>query len=188
MVLVLCIGDLHIPHRAQDLPPKFKELLKPNKVDHILCCGNLCSKSLLEYLKGICADVKLVQGDFDDFDAPEQLTVSIGDIRIGVCHGHQVVPWGDREALAILQRQMDVDILVSGHTHAFEAVMYGERLQINPGSATGAYSGLTPEVRPSFVLMDVDGAKATVYVYQLVDNVVKVEKIDYQKPGAPVAL
>lgn len=41
---MLCIGDLHVPHRAQDLPPKFKELLKPNKVDHVLCCGNLCSK------------------------------------------------------------------------------------------------------------------------------------------------
>ncbi|KIZ05006.1 Vacuolar protein sorting-associated protein 29 [Monoraphidium neglectum] len=194
MVLVLCIGDLHVPHRAQDLPPKFKELLKPNKVDHILCCGNLCSKSLLEYLKGICADVKLVQGDFDDFEAPDQLVTQIGDIRVGVCHGHQVVPWGDKEALAILQRQLDVDILVTGHTHAFEvgargtAVMYGERLQINPGSATGAYSSLNAEVGPSFVLMDVDGAKATVYVYQLVDDAVKVEKIDYQKPGAPVTL
>lgn len=30
--------------------------------------------------------------------------------------------------------------------------------------------------------------QATVYVYQLVDNVVKVEKIDYQKPGAPASL
>jgi hypothetical protein len=30
-------------------------------------------QSLLEYLKGICADVKLVQGDFDDFEAPEHL-------------------------------------------------------------------------------------------------------------------
>jgi len=78
------------------------------------------SQSLLEYLKGICADVKLVQGDFDDFEAPEQLVVQIGDIRVGICHGHQVVPWGDREALAILQRQLDVDILVTGHTHAFE--------------------------------------------------------------------
>lgn len=27
MVLVLCIGDLHIPHRATDLPAKFKALL-----------------------------------------------------------------------------------------------------------------------------------------------------------------
>jgi predicted phosphodiesterase len=38
-------------------------------------------------------------------------------------------------------------------------VVYGERLQINPGSATGAYSSLTPDVKPSFVLMDVDGSK-----------------------------
>ncbi|GBF88662.1 vacuolar sorting-associated protein [Raphidocelis subcapitata] len=156
MVLVLCIGDLHVPHRAQDMPAKFKELLKPGKVDHILCCGNLCSRSLLDYLRGICADVKLVAGDFDDHDAPEQLVVTIGDIR---------------------------------------AVMYGERLQINPGSATGAYSALTPDAKPSFVLMDIDGAKArwaclpaTVYVYQLVDGAVKVEKIDYTKPGAPPAL
>lgn len=44
MVLVLCIGDLHIPHRAVDLPPKFKELLKPGKIHHVLCTGNLCSK------------------------------------------------------------------------------------------------------------------------------------------------
>jgi vacuolar protein sorting-associated protein 29 len=44
MVLVLCIGDLHIPHRATDLPAKFKELLKPGKIHHTLCTGNLCSK------------------------------------------------------------------------------------------------------------------------------------------------
>jgi hypothetical protein len=46
--------------------------------------------------------------------------MQIGDIKVGVCHGHQVVPWGDKEALAILQRQLDADILVTGHTHAFE--------------------------------------------------------------------
>jgi hypothetical protein len=33
----------------------------------------------------------------------------------------QVVPWGDKEALAILQRQLGVDILVTGHTHEFKA-------------------------------------------------------------------
>ena len=30
--------------------------------------------------------------------------------------------------------------------------------------------------------------QATVYVYQLVDNAVKVEKIDYQKPGSAITL
>lgn len=44
MVLVLCIGDLHLPHRAADLPPKFKSLLVPGKVSHILCPGNLCTE------------------------------------------------------------------------------------------------------------------------------------------------
>jgi hypothetical protein len=44
MVLVLCIGDLHIPHRTTDIPTKFKELLKPGKIHQILCTGNLCTK------------------------------------------------------------------------------------------------------------------------------------------------
>lgn len=46
--------------------------------------------------------------------------LQIADFKVGVCHGHQVVPWGDKEALAILQRQMGVDILVTGHTHEFK--------------------------------------------------------------------
>jgi predicted phosphodiesterase len=32
----------------------------------------------------------------------------------------KVVPWGDPESLANLQRQMDVDILITGHTHKNE--------------------------------------------------------------------
>ena len=43
-MLILCIGDLHIPHRACDLPHQFKELLKPGKIHSILCTGNLCCK------------------------------------------------------------------------------------------------------------------------------------------------
>lgn len=44
MVLVLALGDLHIPHRAPDLPPKFKSMLVPGKIQHIICTGNLCIK------------------------------------------------------------------------------------------------------------------------------------------------
>jgi hypothetical protein len=42
---------------------------------------------------------------------PEQKVVTVGQFRIGLCHGHQVVPWGDTESLAMVQRQLDVDIL-----------------------------------------------------------------------------
>eukprot|EP00775_Hariotina_reticulata_P007975 gene7975-8173_t len=181
MVLVLCIGDLHIPHRTTDIPQKFKELLKPGKIHQILCTGNLCCKSALEFLKGICGDVKCVQGDFDDFESPEQLVVQVADFKVGVCHGHQVVPWGDKEALAILQRQLGVDILVTGHTHEFKN---GPHMYLTDCLPLGAYSTFSKAVQPSFVLMDLDGSKATIYVYQLVDGEVQVEKIDHFKQNA----
>ena len=73
---------------------------------------------------------------------PEQKVVTVGQFRIGLCHGHQVVPWGDTESLAMVQRQLDVDILISGHTHKFEAFEHEGKFYINPGSATGAYSAL----------------------------------------------
>eukprot|EP00959_Pyramimonas_sp_CCMP1952_P281972 5893302-Pyramimonas_sp.AAC.2 len=44
MVLALCIGDFHIPQRAADFPAKFKQLLVPGKIQHILCTGDLCIK------------------------------------------------------------------------------------------------------------------------------------------------
>ena len=44
MVLVLALGDLHVPHRAPDLPAKFKSMLVPGKIQHIICTGNLCIK------------------------------------------------------------------------------------------------------------------------------------------------
>lgn len=68
--------------------------------------------------------------------------MTIGNLKIGLIHGHQVIPWGDVESLNTVARQMNVDILVSGHTHVFEAFEYEGRFFINPGSITGAYSGL----------------------------------------------
>lgn len=103
MVLVLCIGDFHVPHRASDLPAKFKSLLIPGKIARILCPGNLCTEvgrrggwapdacgrslppsgaaqaatkqlrlvgrraqAMYEYLRSVCADVTVTQGDFDE--------------------------------------------------------------------------------------------------------------------------
>ena len=73
----------------------------------------------------------------------------MGQFKIGFCHGHQIVPWGDKESLGILQRQLDVDILVTGHTHQFEAFEENGKIFINPGSATGAYSPFA-KYAPSF--------------------------------------
>lgn len=44
---------------------------------------------------------------------------------------------------------------------ATQAVNNEDQLQINPGSATGAYSAFSQSVQPSFVLMDLDGSKVS---------------------------
>ena len=119
MVLVLVIGDLHIPHRIHDLPAKFKKLLVPGKIQQILCTGNVCDKETYEYLRTISPDVHIVKGDYDESTFPLSITVAHNPIKIGVIHGHQSIPTGDLDSLSSLARQMDVDVLVSGHTHVY---------------------------------------------------------------------
>uniref|UniRef100_A0A3B3D2V4 Vacuolar protein sorting-associated protein 29 n=1 Tax=Oryzias melastigma TaxID=30732 RepID=A0A3B3D2V4_ORYME len=180
--LVLVLGDLHIPHRCNTLPAKFKKLLVPGKIQHILCTGNLCTKESYDYLKTLAGDVHIVRGDFDEnLNYPEQKVVTVGQFKIGLIHGHQVIPWGDMASLALLQRQLDVDILISGHTHKFEAFENENKFYINPGSATGAYNALERNIIPSFVLMDIQASTVVTYVYQLIGDDVKVERIEYKK-------
>lgn len=64
--LVLVLGDLHIPYRCSSLPSKFKKLLVPGRIQHILCTGNLCTKESYDYLKTLASDVHVVRGDFDE--------------------------------------------------------------------------------------------------------------------------
>ncbi|XP_016972044.1 vacuolar protein sorting-associated protein 29 [Drosophila rhopaloa] len=181
-MLVLVLGDLHIPHRCSSLPAKFKKLLVPGRIHHILATGNICTKESYDYLKSLANDVHIVRGDFDEnLTYPEQKVVTVGQFRIGLCHGHQVVPRGDPEALALIQRQLDVDILITGHTYKFEAYEHGNKFYINPGSATGAFNPLDSNVVPSFVLMDIQSTTVVTYVYQLIGDEVKVERIEYKK-------
>ena len=85
--------------------------------------------------------------------------MKIGDLKFGLVHGHTVIPWGDINSLGMVQRQMDVDVLISGHTHEFRTYAYEDKLLINPGSATGAYSSKESSTTPSFCLFDVDASK-----------------------------
>lgn len=183
MVLVLVVGDLLVPYRAASVPKKFRDMLVPGKISQTLCTGNLVTREVYDWLRTVTADIHVVAGDLDESaDFPVSKTVTIGAFRIGLAHGHTVVPWGDREALAILQRKLDCDVLITGHTHQFAAYAYQGAFFLNPGSATGAYSALGSNSVPTFVLMDVDERTITSYVYSLVDDEVQVEKIEYTKP------
>ncbi|SCM08339.1 vacuolar protein sorting-associated protein 29, putative [Plasmodium chabaudi adami] len=92
---VLVIGDFHSPMRNLGLPDCFKELLKTDKIKHVLCTGNVGCNENLELLKNIADSVHITKGDMDsNFDFPEKINIKIGDFKISLVHGHQIIPWG----------------------------------------------------------------------------------------------
>ena len=139
---------------------------------------------MYDWLRTITADIHVVAGDLDEMasEFPVTKTVTVGNFKIGLVHGHTIVPWGDKESLAILQRKLDCDVLISGHTHAFEAYAHQGAFFMNPGSASGAYSATKGASEPTFVLMDIDDRSIVSYVYKLKNEEVEVEKIEYSKP------
>ncbi|KAI5289504.1 Vacuolar protein sorting-associated protein 29 [Ascosphaera aggregata] len=185
--LVLVVGDLFIPDRAP-----FRKLLTPGKIGQVLCLGNLTDRETYEYFRTVAPDLQLVKGDFDidSSNLPLSKVVTHGTLRIGFTHGHTIVPPGDPDALLIAARQMDVDVLLWGGTHQFEAYELEGRFFVNPGSLTGATTTAATvadeKITPSFCLMDVQGDVLVLYVYQLRtddsgNETVAVEKVSFRK-------
>lgn len=101
--LVLIIGDFHIPHRASSIPDKFQRMFVPNKMQHVLCTGNLSTKEQYDELRSLAPNVHVVRGSFDDNASfPDTKVIQIGQFKVGLVSGHQIVPWGDLQSLAMV--------------------------------------------------------------------------------------
>jgi len=181
--LVLVVGDMFVPQRSPDINEQFKSILIPNKLQHVLSLGNIGSRESYDWLKSLSNDFHTVKGDFDEGDIPEKKVVQIGEFKIGMIHGHQVLPWGDLDALTNIQRELGCDILLSGHTHQIGVQVKEKKFYINPGSISGAFSHLIADPNPSFILMILQGEEAIVYLYVLNDKSQKFElsKIEFSK-------
>ena len=111
----------------------FRRMLVPGKMQHVICTGNIGAKEQYDEIRELAPNVHCVAGDYDDAQAfPEHKVISVGDFRIGIIHGHQVIPWGNQDALARMRRKLHCDVLISGHTHANEIIEYDKHYHINP--------------------------------------------------------
>jgi vacuolar protein sorting-associated protein 29 len=85
--LVLVIGDHHIGNRAHVIPEEFQRMLVPNKMQHVICTGNLGSKEQFNELRQLAPNVHVVAGDSEYVDEssqmsfPESRVVHIGEFR-----------------------------------------------------------------------------------------------------------
>lgn len=172
-----------MPTRATDIPDKFKDLLLPNKMQYVISTGNVGSRETVDWLENLAAaksQAHIVRGDCDELpNLPETKVVQIGNFKIGIIHGHQVIPWGDMEALAAVQRQLDCDVLVSGHTHQNQITQYDGKYFINPGSVTGAYSPINSDPKPSFILIAIQGEDIVAFIYELANDEVSIKSLEF---------
>ncbi len=175
---VLVIGDTHIPNRARWLPEKVDERIRSMKFDLVLCTGDLTDRKVLDYLSGL-GEVVAVSGNMDHLPLPEYRTLKVEGIKFGIIHGHQVYPRGDVTQLREIALELGVDVLVHGHTHSAD-IWKGDVLLLNPGSATGVWSGGKASLVPSFMVLEVEGNSLDVNLYELREGELRVERRSFE--------
>lgn len=167
---ILILGDTHIPDRASKIPLKLEYLIEKGRPwDNVIFTGDLTEEPILYWVKSLGSKAFVVRGNMDHLPLPRSLSISIEGLNIGVHHGDGVYPRGDSNGLAMIAKQLDVDILVSGHTHSpFVKTGGGEAiLLINPGSLTGVWGGGGGSMKPSFVILSKSSGTIKIKLYEL---------------------
>lgn len=132
-MLIGLISDTHIPDRARELPKNVISAFQ--NVDLILHAGDLTSMEVIDELEKIAPTIA-IQGNMDraaGIILPNAKVIEAEGIKIGIAHG-EVYPRADTQQLLYLAKQLDADILVTGHSHQPKIEQIDGVLLLNPGS------------------------------------------------------
>ena len=132
-MLIGLISDTHIPDRAKEIPEKVITTFKD--VDLILHAGDLTSTQVIDELEKIAPTIA-IQGNMDrvaGIKLPNAKVIEVEGLKIGLIHG-EVYPRGDTQQLLYLAKQLNANILVSGHSHQPKIEQIEDILLLNPGS------------------------------------------------------
>lgn len=129
-MLIGLISDTHITEKRGKLPQKvFEEFAN---VDLIIHAGDITQKKVIDELEKI-VPVKAVLGNNDKLDLNKTEIFDIENFKIGINHGTSYSD--DFDKLYKLAIELDVDILITGHTHKPHLEIIDNVLLINPGSS-----------------------------------------------------
>ena len=169
-IKMIVLGDAHIPDRATDIPSRIAELIESEKpFDVVVYTGDLTGREVLEYVKTLGKEVHVVQGNMDWLPLPEYDVFELFGIRFGVIHGDQVRPRGDIPKLTRIAKELDVRVLISGHTHSPFISVHSGIIHLNPGSVTGVPSGTGGSLIPSLMIVYVcDDRSLDIRLYELI--------------------
>ena len=146
--MIAVISDSHVPRRADGIPQRFIEVLEES--EQAVHCGDFAEEQVKEKLEQSC-DLVAVKGNCDFFDLPNSETFEKNGLKFGVYHGTGITPRGHRPTLVKICDDLEVDILLHGHTHKQEAVKEDGKILLNPGSCTGVSGGTARASAPQMM-------------------------------------
>jgi len=174
-MLIGVISDTHIPERAKKIPEiVFKTF---EDMDMILHAGDLVSLDVLKQLEEL-APTRCVLGNMDKYyglNLPKDDIITVFGHRIGLNHG-EVYPRGDTLQLKYIALELDVDILITGHTHWAFIKEFDDIILLNPGSPT------VPRMSdPSVMILDINENDIESRVVQIGNPICK--SLNFKGPG-----
>jgi len=179
MVTILIIGDTHIPDRADHIPDKLLDIIENGKPwDIAVFTGDFTGFDVIEWFKKLAHASYYVAGNMDYVRRPLTQVFKVEDLTIGLHHGHGVEPRGDTYGLTRIATRLNVNMLITGHTHS-PFIKHGVTdniLLVNPGSLTGVWGGGGGSMKPSMIILDIFNHNLVFNLYEVVENRLSISK------------
>lgn len=150
-MIVALMSDLH--DNLASLA-SFFALIKKEKVDQIICCGDLTNReTLAELAAGFKSNIYLVRGNAEiysdqDLSPYKQINylgkfgfIELDGFKIGLCHEPVFIE-------KLLAREKNLNFIFYGHTHRPWLSIKNRTTLVNPGTLGGIFQ------KPSFALWD----------------------------------
>ncbi|MFO7794358.1 MAG: metallophosphoesterase, partial [Candidatus Nanohaloarchaea archaeon] len=151
------------------IPEKFWD--KIEEADITVHAGDYAREETFNALDTYSNEFYGVKGNCDFFESEEleqSYTFEVKGLNIGVYHGTGITPRGHSPTLEkIAAEDLEVEILINGHTHQQDIEKTDKVLLLNPGSCTGVGGGSARPSNPSMMMLEVEKEKLEVKILEM---------------------
>ncbi len=142
-MLIAIISDIH------DNLPNLEKCLawcKKNKIEKIICCGDVCNYDTLEFLStNFSGEIFLVEGNGETYEAKDINNLKnisyrnligiekLGSLTLGFCHQEREIP------TLLKKAEQCLDFIFFGHSHKPWLEKQNNIFIANPGNLAGTF-------------------------------------------------
>jgi uncharacterized protein len=127
----------------------FLKELKEEKIENIICCGDLCNEETLRYLsENFKGKIFIIKGNADIYENDDVLKykniehlgrfspLTIDNTKVGICHEPEYID-------KLLEEHEDLSFIFYGHTHKPWISTKKNSTLINPGTLGSVFQKAT---------------------------------------------